>query len=305
MTTTLNLSDLLSEVTVPSTQETIVSEKDPKYALMDIGPAEAQALLDRNTHNRNLRFRVVNSYTADMIAGKWRAQNGESIKIATDGTIIDGQHRLHAIIKSGVTLRLLVVSDLSMDVQESVDTGVKRAFADSLKLRGETQWNTLSAITRRVEIWEQGGRQIKGGNIQPSISQLFARLEKNPELRDASALGQHVKAHVRIPVTLIGFAHWLFNQIETETPEERAQLEEDIKTFFERLRDGANLPADHPIAVLRRTANDNNASRSRLREDIFTAIFIKAWNAYREGRAISMLRYRPGGAHPEAFPEPV
>lgn len=31
----------------------------------------------------------------------------------------------------------------------------------------------------------------------------------------------------------------------------------------------------------------------------------KAWNAYRNGDTVSIYRWRPGGAKPEQFPEPV
>jgi hypothetical protein len=33
-------------------------------------------------------------------------------------------------------------------------------------------------------------------------------------------------------------------------------------------------------------------------------VFIKAWNAYRSGETIELLRWSPGGAKPERFPEP-
>jgi hypothetical protein len=36
-----------------------------------------------------------------------------------------------------------------------------------------------------------------------------------------------------------------------------------------------------------------------------SALFIKAWNAYREGREVSLLKWNPGGARPEEFPVPA
>lgn len=32
-------------------------------------------------------------------------------------------------------------------------------------------------------------------------------------------------------------------------------------------------------------------------------VMIKAWNAYREGRSVGLIRFKSGGAKPEAFPE--
>ena len=44
--------------------------------------------------------------------------------------------------------------------------------------------------------------------------------------------------------------------------------------------------------------------RGQRSETYLTAILIKAWNAYRSGEEVGVLRFRPGGAHPEKFPEP-
>lgn len=277
---------------------------EPKFAVQDIGPDEAIEYLGHNTHNRSLRFRVVDAYASDMKQGNWRQGVG-SILVAADGTIIDGQHRLHAIVESETTQRMFVVTDLPMDAQEVVDAGAKRTFADILKLRKETRWNILAAVTRRAEIWAIGARALKG-NFQPTNSQLLQRLEKSPELRISTEVADYVRTRVPISASVIGLTHWLFNRIEVDTDEDRERLSEDISTFFERLRDGAELTKDHPVYVLRRTAIDNrNSSHARLREEVMIAYVIKAWNAYRDGRTITLLRYRPGGSSPEKFPEPI
>ena len=63
--------------------------------LVEITPELAHEWLGFNTHNRNIRQRIVTAYAADMTGGDWQ-WNGESIKFAEDGTLLDGQHRLAA-----------------------------------------------------------------------------------------------------------------------------------------------------------------------------------------------------------------
>lgn len=265
----------------------------PEYKVEDIGPVEAAELLMANTHNRNLRQRVVNTYAQDMRDGAWQ-ENGESIKIATDGTVVDGQHRLHAIVESETKHRVLVVRGLSMATQETVDGGAKRTFSDVLRLRGEANYVSLAAAVRRVHLWKSGARRLQAGRQTPSTTQLLHTLEAHPELRHTVQLTALVTSHVPITMGVLSLCHWLFGQIDVD----------DCEFFFARLKDGVGLMERDPVYVLRRTVINAQTDRSRLVETQMTAFVIKAWNAYREGRQIQVLAFRPGGANPEKFPEP-
>lgn len=265
------------------------------YEVMEITPEMATEWLGaHNTHNRNMRYRVVRAYAADMAAGNWH-ETGDSIKRAADGTILDGQHRLAAIVAAEVPVRMLVVGNLPMRAQEVVDAGAKRMFSDVLQLRGEKHYNLLAAIIRRVWAWENG---MKGGLVRglanATVAQLSETLEKHPDLRFSAEVAATVKRGSPIPGSIVGMCHWLFVHID----------EEDAEYFFARLTDGVSLDADNPIYVLRRAVAEGQTAKSRLSEMVLTAYVIKAWNAYRDGAPLGLLRFRPGGAKPEKFPEP-
>lgn len=267
--------------------------KSPTYQVIDITPEMAAVwLVEYNTHNRSIRRRVVAAYAEDMRSGNWR-ETGDSIKRAADGTILDGQHRLAAIAESGVTVPMLVVGNLESVVQDVVDGGARRKFGDVLQLRGEKNYVTLAAVVRRVWYWKTGLR-TNTGNYSPSTSQLLLLLEEHPELRDSVEAIRLITSSSQIPGSILGLCHWLFSRLDAE----------DAAGFFTRLGDGVNLAADSPIYVLRKTMADHHTTKSRLTNPVVTAYVIKAWNAYRDGRTISVLRYRVGGANPEAYPEP-
>lgn len=63
----------------------------------------AETWLSRNSNNRNLRGQVIASYARDMKSGAW-VLNGETVKIASNGQLLDGQHRLNAVVESGQTV---------------------------------------------------------------------------------------------------------------------------------------------------------------------------------------------------------
>ncbi|MFH9013999.1 hypothetical protein ACH4C6_21790 [Streptomyces sp. NPDC017943] len=279
----------------------------PVYNVVDITPDLAKKWLAQNTHNRNLRERVVNGYAADMRSGNW-VEDGQSIKFAKGdvvlldtppihgGPLLDGQHRLSAIVAADTTIRMLVVSNLPDSTQETMDTGAKRSLGDVLKLRGEERYVPLAAILLRVYLWEVQGqrRSMKADRAKPTHRQLLQFLEQHPELRRSAEIGSRVRGAVSISASTAGLCHWLFNRID----------QSDCAFFFARLTDGAGLDTDDPIYALRRVAENFAKDKGRINEEHMTALVIKGWNAYREGRQVRLLTYKPGGATPETYPEP-
>jgi len=270
----------------------------PDYQLVDITPELATEWLRSNTHNRNLRQRVVGSYATDMAAGAW-VEDGQSIKFSTDGVLLDGQHRLAAIAKAGVTIRMLVVRGLPDSTQDTMDTGAKRTMADVLKLRGEANYVALASALLRVHQWQNGARRSIGrGNspdVRPTHRQLLQLLQDQPEIRRSAEIGVRVRNALPMPSGCTALCHWLFSRID----------QGDTAFFFARLIDGAGLQTDDAVYALRRSAELNAKDKARSTSEPYTiALIIKAWNAYREGRPVRLLQFKSGGANPEQYPEP-
>lgn len=104
--------------------------------VMDITPAIAALLLEGNANNRPLSKGYVDAYAEDMKSGEW-CLNGESIKLleleSGKHILLDGQHRLAAVVKSGVTIKsLVVVFSKSDEAVKYVDNGRKRSYKDSI-----------------------------------------------------------------------------------------------------------------------------------------------------------------------------
>lgn len=260
-----------------------------------ITPEMAREWVGFNTHNRSLRARSVTAYAADMKNGDWHA-NGESIKFAADGTLLDGQHRLHAVIESDVTVKMLVVRGLPNQAQDTLDNGLKRTFADVLRLRGEAATVTLASVARRVAMWEDGDRTFKSAGA-PTVAQLSAVIGTYPSLRETARLADHVSRSCGLPPSIVGFCAWLFGQVP--------DAGDDVDFFFARLADFQGLSKGDAIYVLRKTIESSRSAHGQRSAKYLVAITIKAWNAFRAGETISILRFTTGGAHPEKFPEPI
>ena len=105
---------------------------------------------------------------------------------------------------------------------------------------------------------------------------------------------RRVANHTTLSATVVAALWVAFAQIDNE----------DAEYFFDRLVDGVELEAGSPIRVLRSSLEVLSKQKGERNRVYLSALTIKAWNAYREGRSISLLKFRPGGSKPEPFPEP-
>lgn len=110
-----------------------------------ITPEKAEHLLSLNMRNRPLNLNRVRLYVAAMRAGDWRC-NGEAIKISTENELIDGQHRLQAVLECGIPQKMLVVRGLDPNVIATLDTGRVRTSGDVLAITYKGEINTADAL---------------------------------------------------------------------------------------------------------------------------------------------------------------
>lgn len=262
--------------------------------IVTITPARAEQWLDRNVANRRLKQSAVEKLAEAIQRGEWRL-NGAAIVFDTDGVLRDGQHRLAAIARSGVTVDSVVAWGVDPAAQTTIDVGGggRRTLADTLTMRGETNATILAgALTHLFRLQQGHPRNLA---LRPTIDQALAILDANPNLRESASIGRGVNAHLRANPSLMAFLHYHLSCID----------DADAKDFFERLTTGEDLRSGNPIYALRDVLIKDATSIKRLPIVFVYAYTIKAWNAYRLGESLKLLRWRAGGAKPEAFPEAI
>jgi hypothetical protein len=249
--------------------------------VVTLSPGLAKEILRRNTRNRPIRPADVSKWARLMAAGKWHL-NGEAFKIDVNGDVLDGQHRLLAVVKSGATIQILMVSGLAPEAQETMDSGSKRTTADTYSLRNEQNYRHLAAIARKVWLWDRGDRRFSAKE-NPSTPELTALLEEFPTLRRSADIAARVyNAHFRaIPPSVVGVAHHLTSRIAPD----------DATWFFQRLGDGAELPVKHPILTLRTRTQADKDRGLEVTDGRHLAQLHTVWNAVRAGKkSLSVIR---------------
>lgn len=106
---------------------------EQKVTIVVVTPAMASEWLKRNTRNRHISESYVDSLARDMESGRWMFTH-QGIAFDCDGNLLDGQHRLTAIVRSGVPLRMVVTHGMSRNSIAGIDQGNVRSASDVLKL---------------------------------------------------------------------------------------------------------------------------------------------------------------------------
>lgn len=270
------------------TQLPLATGDGPSASVIDVTPDLARAWLRNNTHNRRLRDRAVDDYARDMAAGHWNL-NGEALKFSSDGAVLDGQHRLRAVVTADVTVPMMVVVGLDPSTQETMDTGRKRTTSDVMGLRGESNAHILAAVLRRVWAWDTGDHRFTGAYAATN-RECAELLSKRPDIRRSAEIAVRTRnAFPHIPASLLGVSHHLFSRIDADA----------TVWFFQRIADGAELPIGHPVLALRARVTSERLDSVRMPDFRYLGYLIRTWNAVREGRSLDRLVHPPNSTMPQ------
>lgn len=105
-------------------------------SIVEVSPELAKEWLKSNTFNRKVSQSTVNRYARDMASGNWRL-NHQGIAFDGQGVLVDGQHRLEAISKSGATVRIMVTWGAD---RVGIDELRVRHTADVIRFGGISDW---------------------------------------------------------------------------------------------------------------------------------------------------------------------
>ena len=257
---------------------------------VEVGPALAKKWLDLNTNNRNTKKGNLSKITRAMELDEFRFV-GDPIRFDVKGRLIDGQHRLLGIRRSGTSQTLLVMRGFHEEAQLYVDQGSVRLAGDQVRISGvaESATNDWASIARLAIRWD--AEDLTTNILVPSNPEIVAFCSEHlDQMRRAVAAAKAQYSRVKGRVPVAGATYFFAEQIDAVLAVE----------FFRKLATGADLPAGDPVFALR-DALLKRKPRDRMTYLEELALYVAAWNAKRAGRLVQRLQQPRLGLRTEAF----
>lgn len=129
------------------TPDSVVVESPVTTHVVTVTPQLAAEWLNRNTNNRHIKETNLASITEHMLNDTFQSLNGDTIKFSKTGKLLDGQHRLQAVVDTGKTYDFIVVEGVEDAAFTTLDIGVKRRINDMFQIDKVEHANAMSAIT--------------------------------------------------------------------------------------------------------------------------------------------------------------
>jgi hypothetical protein len=267
---------------------------EPTADFMEVTPEMAEILLKFNVKNRVVNTRLVAEHVRTILAGDYLV-NGETIKLSVPQenglpVLLDGQHRLEAVVQSGKPIRILVVRGLGVDTQATIDTGRKRTSADWLKINGEKEYTTFGAVLTALWKWNTGDRMFNT-NPKPTTLETTQLLGDHPEIRRSVELGVQVsRGFPDLRRSSLAVCHYIISQVDTE----------HVPYFMRLIESGAGLEDGHPVLALRRRASSYRRRKEPMPIRREIGLTLQAWNKCVLGEETSRIIQLINEPAPEA-----
>lgn len=141
-----------------------------------ITPELAENWLTTNTNNRRVRPALVAMLAEEIRAGRWR-ETHQGIAFAEDGTLIDGQHRLLAVVAAKQSVRMSVTFGVPRDAFSAIDAGCSRTFTDRALASNEDVTKAMASIARVMQYGPDHNDLLSFGAIMSIINTHLSAIE--------------------------------------------------------------------------------------------------------------------------------
>ena len=247
-----------------------------------ITPELAKKMLEKNTINREINKAGLEFLVNEMTENRFK-YNGESIIVSKNGNLMDGQHRLLAIVKSGVSVYINIVDGIEEETMSTIDTGTVRTAASVFSLNGIKSSNYVSAITKQIITKQDTNRRhMNGKKIKESNQELFNFFNMRKETISSMYLFCQSlnKSNLKVmSITMAASYLYLFS-----LEDKRA------KNFIRELYNGNQETSSNAAIKLRDKLANSKISAIKFSKQRERDLVIYCWRKYILGENIKVFR---------------
>ena len=254
-------------------------------SLQWIGPHEAKDLLQANNCNRSVRKNAVEQYAAEMQQGEWHL-GCDAIGFDETGTLINGQHRLYAVIQSEKAFPFLVARGLPKKSRDSLDVGKKRQLHERITIAGYAiSAKEASICNHLITPWDYETRiAVTTKDMRERIVRIHQRFKPSIELVMKHKMSKHYITELAAGVFIAEYLSRIPDALLSSYDHDGDPLQDFLHLVTQGTRkDGTLLPQDGALKVYRESKINAIAKNKRVTNMDYYQLVVSAAYKYVEG----------------------
>lgn len=258
--------------------------------VVEITPKMAESLLQRNHNNRKLRQYKVDQYADAMDRGDWKIR--EPLEFDPQGNMLNGQHRLSAVVKVGKPIRMAIATDVHRDEIVVMDTGLSRQASDVLAMDGVKDATQVASTAKIIHLWRTlPGMTMLRANSKKLNNQTIEELVRNePGIIDAVATAKQASKYFNLipPSAMAAMFYELSNK----------HGDEKVKEFFQGLTFGIGLEEGDAILALRSVLLKSQTAYTKPPTELRIAWTVVAFHKWMKGEKAKLIKHMKNSPYP-------
>lgn len=263
------------------------------YKMVHITPQIAKDYLKSNLVNRPINNGTVKRYATDLKNRNWTYNGEGNVVFDWDGNLRNGQHRLMAVVSTGIPMDCIVVNDVDPKSFDTMDSGHKRNPADILHIHGVKWAAQIAGMVKKYLSLKHGYKAVIGAEGNTNLTaigkygnmnyQTWLTYKETPDTFDK--VGEMYRNIDKTRKTLrnkTGMTPGDIGGISVYLHLEKGYPMEKIRAFWEEFFEIDNsVEYTHKyISYLCNLLRDNYDANSRFTPRVRQAYLAKAWNLF-------------------------
>lgn len=260
-----------------------------------ITPKMAEKMLANNYEfNRKIRSTVVRTYARDMENDCWYTDitNNQIVPICISktGKLLDGQHRLAAIVLANKPVWMWVQKGLSEESYAQMDNGLKRTTADIVGGKGS---NILCALAKMTYTTKNGSLALNSSivnalryegkyRVQPTKNDVLSEVDENYDfLQECTDVGVSIRNGLGSGApTIYSYFYWLIKYLGRD---------EALDTFASALATTQPTSCQQAEVCKAYLLRKFSSSTERIKPYYLLGVLLMCYEALRDGRKIQKV----------------
>jgi len=249
-----------------------------------VTPSWAEQILKKNgptDRNRKLNVSYVDKLAGEIKAGAWR-ETGSPIIVSRTGRLLDGQHRLYAVVKAQKPIRNLVVTGIEDKNFDAIDSGRPRHAADVLHIKGYN--NVFSAASMLGLMDRYDSKKLNERMTSKHLNTRVMQLTNKYEGFDKHLIGTRTGMGMPVIPSAVSALVYILHREKADPAK--------IQVFIDQVVRGIGLEADSPTYKLREYTAQQRANSTVRRADDHLILLMHIWNMFMARKKVKRISWQ-------------